>query len=116
MNTIDWTDINSFAVRHLQKWAAYVSIGEPSDETLSFVRDQVAKLYGRDQVTKLYGPGDAQRFNDISTLIFTGGMVLFDTEQEMDEFFDIFNQELTYKRGYYVCTYDPNGNCLTENT
>jgi len=107
MNTIDWTDINSFAVRHLQKWAAYVSIGEPSDETLSFVQDQM---------TKLYGPGDAQRFNDISTLIFTGGMVLFDTEQEMDEFFNIFNQELTYKRGYYVCTYDPNGNCLTENT
>ena len=75
--------------------------------------DTVAWDYIRDKCIELYPHNNG---NIIVSLI-SGGLFFFDNETEMDEFFEIFNvRDITYAGGMYASTYNPDGECLTENT
>lgn len=108
MNYLDWSKINSLAVKQAGKCAVYISNGLECDESDKHIWDFVM-----DEFNKLYDRNDAF-FYICNTL--HGGLFLFDTEEEQERFYKIFEQELTDSSAIYACTYDKYGNCLTENT
>ena len=106
----DWCKTNELAVKAECRWACYVSnsldFDKPTDcDAWEFVDEQI-KARGADEVT----------FSNVMNNIIYGGLFFFDTETELDAFYRIFDQPLTYSSALYACTYNPDGECLTENT
>lgn len=59
-------------------------------------------------------------YNEKSYYQITGGMIhgglfFFESEQESDEFFNIFCNEVIEKTGLYAAIYCPERGCLSEN-
>jgi hypothetical protein len=106
MMYVDWGNINSLAVAKLNTPAVYVTNGlnydESDDHIWQFVMDQVRLLYP----DPLIVCGD----------LIHGGLFVFDSISDRDVFYNIFTQELTESSAIYVCMYDADGTCITENT
>lgn len=106
-NFAGWTDINKLAVKQVGRWAVYVSNGlelaTPKENAIwEFVLAEIKKLY----------PDDV---NMLCNLV-QSGLFFFDTEAEMEAFYSIFDAPLTDSSAIFACTYEPSGECLTENT
>ena len=109
MEILEKDDIISLAVKTKNKWAVYVA----NYLVFDYDYDTVAWDYIRDKCIELYPHNNG---NIIVSLI-SGGLFFFDNETEMDEFFEIFNvRDITYAGGMDAATYNPDGECLTENT
>jgi hypothetical protein len=107
-----WTRINELAVKATNRWACYVSNGldmnNPRDtEIWNFIVEQIKSLCPKDS--------DIAFSNTMSNLA-DSGLFFFDTEAELDAFYNIFSQPLTDSSAFYACTYNPKGQCMTENT
>lgn len=105
-----WSGINKLAVKQMGKYAVYVGNGlamltQEDDAIWAFVMQKIKEMFG----------DDAVRSEWVSNLV-EGGLFFFETEAEMDAFYSIFTAELTDSCAMYACTYDPTGECLTENT
>ena len=89
-------------------YSVYVNNGlqfDKSDEHIwYFVQSEIDKLY--DKKTAL----------DYRSHLIQGGLFFFETEKECYDFYRIFEQELTDSSAIYACTYNPSGECETENT
>lgn len=103
-----WNDINSLAVKQIGKYCCYVSNNLNYDDEdihiLDFITSEIKKLDLNDEQIQylLSNLGD--------------GLFSFNSEEEMEKFYSIFTQELTDSSAVYACTYDKDGQCLTENT
>jgi len=117
MKTLQWHDVLSLAVKQSGKWAVYVSNGlgdTPEDDKVwDFIRESFQALYSttRNAENKYHSENDEAHF-----AVVVSGLVLFDTEEQMEEFYNVFAQPLTDSSGVYACTFGPDGECLTENT
>ena len=111
MQVMDWTDITQAAVAHVGKPAVYVRNGlaydRPKDDAIfAAVREQIKEQYG-DVTTEYF---------DLMTAIIYSGLIFFDTEEEQNRFYRIFEHPLVDSSAIYACTYDRTGKCQTENT
>ena len=117
MKTLQWHEVLSLAVKQSGKWAVYVSNGlddTPEDDKIwEFIRESFAKMYSttRNHENKFHSENDEAHMS-----MLCSGLVLFDTEEEMLMFYDVFEQPLTDSSGVFACTFGPDGECLTENT
>lgn len=102
-----WQGANSLAVKQAGRWAVCVSNGLD----LEFEKDLVVWTFVLAEATKLLPPND-----DLPGNLWVGGLFFFDTEAEMDAFYEIFAAPLTDSSAIYACTYNPSGECLAENT
>ena len=105
------SDIYKLAVKQVGKPAVYVSHGlemnnELDERIWSFVKESMQKIY----------KDDPDKLNEIILGLICGGLFFFETENEQNEFYHVFEQPLTDSSAIYACTYNQNGECLTENT
>lgn len=110
-NFVQHSDIYKLAVKQVGKPAVLVSNGlemnnELDDRIWSFVKESMQQIYGN----------DPNKLNDVMFGLIVGGLFFFETELEQDEFYHVFEQPLTDSSSIYACTYNKNGECLTENT
>ena len=105
---VAWHRMAGLATKQIGKYSVYVNNGlqfDKYDEDIwYFVQSEINKLY--DEKTAL----------DYRTCLVHGGLFFFDTEKECYDFYRIFEQELTNSSAIYACTYNPSGECETENT
>lgn len=106
MQVLDWTEINAFAVKQIGKPAVYVSNQDSDDNVWQFVIESMKTIYG-DKTPEFY---------DVLSYLISGGLFFFDTVEEQKTFYNVFEQPLTDSSSIYACTYDKNGECITENT
>lgn len=111
MNVLSWAEINSLAVKQMGKPAVYVGNGleydsPKDDEIWKFVMAEVKSICG----------GETDEFYTVMASLVNGGLFFFDSEEEQDRFYQIFEQPLTDSSAIYACTYNSLGECLTENT
>lgn len=111
INFFQNSDIYKLAVKQVGKPAVFVSNGlemnnELHDRVWHFVQESMHKIYGN----------DPNKFVQIIFGLTVSGLFFFETEQEQDEFYHVFEQPLTDSSSIYACTYNKNGECLTENT
>ena len=109
MEYLQWHQIYGLAAKQKGKWAVYIGNGlefltDKDTEIWNFVMDELIKLYGDDTFHRQIGN------------ILHGGMFFFDSKAECYEFYRIFEQPLTDSSAIYACTYNPSGECETENT
>lgn len=105
---VDWNSTNSLAVAQKGKSAVYIHNGLLFDDIDSHIWEYVME--------SLKSKIDEDEFlNSLSSLIH-GGLFFFDTMEEAQEFFNIFNQNVVYASPIYAQLYDSNGMGLTENT
>ena len=101
---VDWTEINSLAVAQKGQWAVYIANHLNNDDKDIHVWKYVCnKLQGKLEVGDLFA-------------IIHGGLFFFESEKEMNQFFEIFCQPPVESSAIYACSYDPNGIPLSENT
>lgn len=114
MIVYDWCRINELAVKQVGKPAVYVSnnlsYNSPEDEkesreVFSFVHSEIRKM----------AKDDVEFYQIIGQLTDTG-LFFFDTVEEQQAFYKIFEQPLTESSGIYACTYAADGTGMTENT
>lgn len=102
-----WNSIISLAVQHTNKFAVYVNNGlifEGNDaEIWAEVMNRVKAKY-------------PEFYIEIMSSLIGSGLFFFDTEDEMWQFFDIFNDDIVYASAIFAMAYDANGNGITENT
>lgn len=113
MNFINWSTTNCLAVKQSNKFAVYVS------NSLNLDQHHDLKVYEFivAEITKYVETYDHPNLlHDYLSNMLNGGLFLFDSQTEMQKFYSIFEQSLTDSSSVYACTYDNNGNCLTENT
>lgn len=110
MEYFQWHEICGLAAKQKGKWAVYISNGlefvtQAETDIWDFVQAEFIKLYGADMAF----------YQQIGNILH-GGMFFFDSEAECYEFYRIFELPLTDSSAIYACTYNPNGECETENT
>lgn len=104
----DWDDTNSLAVAQKGKPAVYIHNGLLFDDMDKHIWESVME--------SLKPKMDKDEFcNSLSDLIH-GGLFFFDTTEEAEEFFNVFNQNVVYASPIYAQLYDSTGMVLTENT
>ena len=105
---VDWNSINSLAVAQKGKPAVYINNG------LSFVGND---SYIWESVMESLKPkiDEDEYLNSLSDLV-NGGLFFFDTMEEAQKFFNVFNQNVVYASPIYAQLYDATGMGLTENT
>lgn len=111
MKILTWSETMNAAVKQVGKPAVYVNNGlefdDPKDKAIwQFVRNEIKDIFGdeTDEYFKVMGN------------LGNSALFFFDSEQEQERFYSIFEKELTYSSAIYACTYDKNGECQTENT
>lgn len=105
---VDWNATNSLAVAQKGKPAVYINNGLSFDSIDSHIWESVME--------SLKPKMDKDEFyNSLSDLIH-GGLFFFDTMEEAEEFFNVFNQNVVYASPIYAQLYDSTGMGLTENT
>jgi len=112
MKVCDWTTINSLAVKQMAQPAVYVAnkldLNRNEDcKIWNFILEELAAIYGRtreyyDIMADMTGP--------------TGSLFFFDTTEEQQRFYTIFEQPLTESSAVFACTYTADGEAQTENT
>jgi len=112
MKVCNWTLMHSLAVRQMAQPAVYVSNGldfeRPEDNAIwRFITGELRAIYGR-----------TSEFYDITGELtgHKGSLFFFDTVEEQQRFYKIFEQPLTASSAVYACTYTADGECQTENT
>ena len=53
---------------------------------------------------------------DTRSKVLHGGVFFFDSDEEAQEFFELFNKYPVYASGLYAVLYDSSGSVITENT
>jgi hypothetical protein len=108
---LSWNEVHKLAVAHVGKPAVYVSSSGSDDSA------EETKVFDfiRSSLNNLYGDGSHETI-DYMTAIINGSLIFFDTEEEQNKFYRIFDAEITDSSFVYACTYDKTGQCLTENT
>lgn len=104
----DWNSINSLAVAQKGKPAVYINNGLSYHDTDSYIWEYVMEFLK----SKI---DEDEYLNSLSDLI-NGGLFFFDTMEEAQEFFNVFNQNVVYASAIYAQLYDATGMGLTENT
>jgi len=102
MDFVQWHQINELAVRQMGKPAVYVSNG------LEYVTDKEKAIWEH-ILTKVNN-------RDHTVDLIYGGIFFFDTMDEAQAFYGIFNEYPVESSPVYACLYSPGGVCLTENT
>jgi len=112
MKVCNWTKIHSLAVKQVAQPAVYVCNGldfeRPEDDAIwRFITGELRAVYGR-----------STEFYDITAELtgHKGSLFFFDTIEEQQRFYTIFEQPLTDSSAVYACTYTADGECQTENT
>jgi hypothetical protein len=101
---MDWTRTNELAVKQKGQWSVYISNHlNYDDDDLHIWNTILNKCNPIMDIADVYS-------------IMHGGLFFFNTEENMQEFFNIFNEDPIYSSGVYACSYDNLGNCLSENT
>ena len=102
------SETNSLAVKQVGKWAVYISNG------LDVITPEEIAIwdYVHREIRLLYALNSDLIMGDL----IESGLFFFETESEMDRFFQIFSSPLTDSSAIYACTYNPSGECLDENT
>lgn len=104
----DWNATNSLAIAQKRKPAVYINNELTYDGShcviWEFVMESLKPKMDKDEF-----------YNSLSDLIH-GGLFFFDTMEEAEEFFGIFNQKPVYASPIFAVLYDSTGECLTENT
>ena len=111
MKALQWNEIVSMAVAHAGKPAVWVNNGLEYEDS----SDAVIWKFVMDQVRKLYGNSTEEFYSIMNSLVY-GGLFLFDTVDEQQRFYSIFDQPLTNSNAVYACTYNSDGVCENENT
>jgi hypothetical protein len=108
MNYVDWGRINSLAVAQEGRGAVYIS------NNLTYEGEDIPVWeYLLREIKKLYSE---KEYIDIVGNLIHGGLFFFDTNEERNQFYFIFTQELTESSAIYACLYEEDGTCITENT
>lgn len=110
-NFVQHSDIYKLAVKQVGKPAVLVSNGlemnnELDDRIWSFVKESMQQIYGN----------DPDKLHQIIFGLAVSGLFFFETQEEQYKFYNVFCEPLTDSSSIYACTYDQNGDCLTENT
>ena len=111
MKVLGWSEINSLAVKQIGKPAVYVSnvleYDTPKDDEIwKFVMAEIKSICG----------DETDEFYTVIASLVCGGLFFFDSEEEQDRFYKIFEQPLTDSSAIYACTYNSLGECERENT
>lgn len=111
MKICNWTDTIELAVQQVGKPAVHVSNGlsydtPDDDEIWKFVQKKMKAIYGNK--TKEF-------YNVMNSLVF-GGLFFFETEEEQQRFYTVFERRLTRSSAIYACTVSRDGKIETENT
>ena len=101
----------NLATRHMGKFSVYVS----NDLEYKSPKDDEIWNFVVSEVVRLYGYGNPKYYDYIGNII-TSGLFFFDTEKEMEDFYHIFDQELTDSSAIFSCTFCPTSGALTYNT
>lgn len=107
MKYSDWNETNEQAVAHVGKPAVYIN------NALQFENDAENRVWDH-VVTRFY-----ELYPDNNTEVFNilhGGLFYFDSIEERDQFYSIFNDKPCYASAVYAVVYDGDGTCITENT
>jgi hypothetical protein len=95
---VDWNSINSLAVAQKGKPAVYINNGLTFDDNDSYIGESVME--------SLKPKIDKDEY-------LNGGLFFFDTMEEAQEFFNVFNQNDVYASPIYAQLYDAAGMGLT---
>lgn len=104
-------------VSYYRKPAVYVNCNlspktEKDNKILQFIVDKITEIYGD---VNSNASGNDKRFT-LNIVCFTCGLVFFNTQEEQNTFYEIFNVEnLTYESNVYACAYDETGKVIAEN-
>lgn len=98
---VDWNAMNSLAVAQKGKPAVYINNGLTFDDNDSYIGESVMESL-KPKIHK--------------DEYLNGGLFFFDTMEEAQEFFNVFNQNVVYASPIYAQLYDATGMGLTENT
>lgn len=111
MKTMNWSEVLSAAVAKTGKPAVWVN------NELEYTLEKDTKIWHfvMDSMKTLYGDETTVYFNVIRDLVY-GGLFVFDSEEDRDSFYRVFEQPLTDSSAIYACTFDNTGKVLTENT
>ncbi len=102
----DKNEIIEMAVKYKQKWAVYVSNQLQYDASDEHIWQMIVKRCAtHKEITQ----------EDIIS-IMQGGLFFFDTQEEMETFFNIFDKAPVYSSALFAMSYDNQGNSLSENT
>ena len=108
MKTLNWSEINELAVKNSGKFGVYVSFGidfsdSEDDKIWDFLSKEIKKKYTKE-------------FYFIISSIINSDLFLFDSEEECNDFFSMFNKKPVYSSGIYAGTYCPVRGAMDENT
>lgn len=111
MKILTWSETITAAVKQVGKFAVYVNNGlefdSPEDEAIwQFVKNGIKDIFG----------DETEEYFKVMQNLGSSALFFFDTEQEQERFYCIFEKELTDSSAIYACTYNKNGECQTENT
>lgn len=111
MKVCSWFDVNKLAVKQVGRPAVYVSDGlqythHEDDAVWKVIMDSMKNIYG----------DDTPEFHDVMLGLIHSSMFFFETEEEQQRFYGVFEQELVYSSAVYACAYHTDGECMTENT
>lgn len=99
----DWHQTNSLAVAQKSKPAVYINNGLNYDGEDTHIWLVVIDMLHEKMSNDFYN-------------IIHGGLFFFNTMEEAEEFFNVFNQKPVYASPIFAVLYDATGECLTENT
>ena len=101
LNHCSWNETLKLAVKQKSLWAVYF-VGVSSDEKVESLElediDNTCKFIST-RVLAIY-PGDY----NATVAVITGGLFFFDSEAEMDAFYDIFASSEVELAGLYACS------------
>jgi len=104
MSNIDyanWNEINRLAVVNKGGYACYVDVGSGEFGTLV---NEVRKRYPLDDEHHIW-----------LGAIVEGGLFFFDTKEELDKFYTMFEMSGMSGSGIYTCAYSPDREKIAEN-
>lgn len=111
MQIMNWVEVIKHAVIHTGRPAVWIDNGLD----LQYPKEQAIWQFVMDSMKTLYGDQTTEYFN-VMTALVNGGLFFFDSEEERDRFYHVFDQPLTDSSGMYACTFNSDGTVLTENT
>jgi len=111
MKAFNWIETVKLAVKQKNMPAVYVTNGleyETSEDTdiWNFVMESMKEMFGE----------KTNEYYEVMTNMVYGGLFFFDTFEQAEQFYRIFDQPLTDSSKIYACLFDNTGKCLNENT
>lgn len=105
-NYTDWNEVNAINENYKQQWSVYLSNKLQYNDYDEHIWHTVLQRCNAHK--SLIAPKDIM-------FIRQGGVFFFETQKEMEQFFNIFNEPPVYNSDIFVAAYDTKGYVISQN-